>query len=71
MRSNSGVIRIPEGAIYSLEDTIAVIVYATTLTAKSPEATVSGLKQKMPNAAIPSADTVLNYIYENDKLQRI
>ncbi len=62
---------IPEGAIYSLEGTIAIIAYTKTSTANSPEATVSGLKQKMPNATIPSADTVLNYIYENDKLQRI
>ena len=62
---------IPEGATYSLEDTIAVIVYATTSTTKSPEAAVSELKRKMPNAAIPSADTVLNYIYENDELQQV
>ena len=62
---------IPEGAIYSLEDTIAIIAYTKTSTANSPEATVSGLKRKMPNAAIPSADTMLNYIYENDELQRI
>jgi len=71
LRSNGGVIRIPEVATYSLEDTMAVIAYAATSTANSPEATVSKLKRKMPNAAIPSADTVLNYIYENDELQRI
>jgi len=27
---------------------------------------VSELKQKMPDAAIPSADTLFNYIYENE-----
>ncbi len=35
-------------------------------TAGSIEAAVSELKRKMPGAAIPSADTVLSYIYEND-----
>ncbi len=62
---------IPKGATYSLEDTIAVIVYTATSTTKSPEAAVSELKRKMPNAAIPSAGTVLNYIYENDELQQV
>ncbi len=64
--SNGGIIRVPEGAGYTLEDTIAVIAYAATSTANSPEAAVSELKRKMPDAAIPSADTVFNYIYEND-----
>jgi hypothetical protein len=64
--SNGGIIRIPEGAKYELEDTIAVITYAATSTANSPEAAVSELKRKMPDAKIPSADTVFNYIYEND-----
>jgi len=27
---------------------------------------VAGLKRKMPNAAIPSADTIFNYICENE-----
>ena len=64
--SNGGIIRVPEGAEYTLEDTIAVITYAATSTANSREAAVAELKRKMPDAAIPSADTVFNYIYEND-----
>jgi len=64
--SNGGIIRVPEGAGYTLEDTIAVITYAVTSTANSPEAAVSELKRKMPDAKIPSADTVFTYIYEND-----
>ncbi|MCK4475757.1 MAG: transposase, partial [Methanophagales archaeon] len=64
--SNGGIIRVPEGAKYTREDTIAVITYAATSTANSVEASVSELKRKMPDAAIPSADTVFNYIYENE-----
>jgi len=64
--SNGGIIRVPESAKYTREDAIAVITYAATSTANSPEAAVSELKRKMPDAAIPSADTVFNYIYENE-----
>ena len=64
--SNGGIIRVPEGAKYTREDAIAVITYAATSTANSPEAAVSELKRKMPDAAIPSADTVFNYIYKNE-----
>ena len=64
--SNGGIIRIPEGAGYTLEETIPVIVYAATSTANSLEAAVAELKRKMPDAAIPSADTIFNYIYENE-----
>jgi len=64
--SNGGIIRIPEGATYTLEDVISVIAYAATSTATSVEGAVSELKQKMADAKIPSADMVFNYIYEND-----
>lgn len=64
--SNGSIIRVPEGGTYTQEDTIAVISYAATSTANSVEASVSELKRKMPDAAIPSADTVFNYIYENE-----
>jgi len=64
--SNGGIIMVPEGATYTQEDAIAVITYAATSTANSVEAAVSELKRKIPNAAIPSADTVFNYIYENE-----
>lgn len=64
--TNGGIIKIPAGAEYSLEDTIAVINYAATSTANSVEAAVTELKRKMPDATIPSADTVFNYINAND-----
>jgi len=62
---NGGIIKVPEGVKYTQDDTIAVISYAATSTANSVEAAVKELKRKMPDAAIPSADTVFNYIYEN------
>ena len=62
--SNGGIIRVPEGAGYTLEETIPVIVYAATTTANSLEAAMAELKRKMPDAAIPSADTIFNYVYE-------
>lgn len=64
--SNGGIIKIPAGAKYTLEDAIAVINYAATSTANSVEAAVKELKRKMPDAVIPSADTVFNYIYANE-----
>ena len=64
--SSGGIIQIPAGVTYTLEETIAVISYAATSTANSVEAAVSELKRKMPDAAIPSADTVFNYVYTND-----
>lgn len=64
--SNGGIIKIPEGAKYTREDAIAVINYAAASTANSVEAAVSELRRTMPDATIPSADTVFNYIYGND-----
>jgi len=64
--SNGGIIRVPEGATYTQKDAIAVISYAATSTANSVEAAVSELKRTMPDAAIPSADTVFSYLYENE-----
>jgi hypothetical protein len=58
--SNGGIIKIPEGAKYTLEDVIVVIIYAATSTVNSVEAAVSELMRKMPDATIPSADTVFN-----------
>ncbi|MFZ2071810.1 MAG: hypothetical protein WAV32_09510 [Halobacteriota archaeon] len=60
--TNGGIIKIPAEAEYSLEDTIAVINYAATSTSNSMEAAVTELKRKMPDATIPSADTIFNYI---------
>lgn len=62
LRWNGGIIKVPEGAEYSLQDTLNVIAYAATSTSNSPEAAVKELRQKNPAAAVPSADTVFNYI---------
>ena len=59
---NDGIIKVPEGAEYSLQDTLNVIAYAATSTSNSPEAAVKELRQKNPEASVPSADTVFNYI---------
>jgi len=64
--SNGGIINVADGAQYTQEETIAVINYAATSTANSVEAAVSELKRKLSDAAIPSADTIFNYIYAND-----
>jgi hypothetical protein len=68
--TRGGIIKLPAAVKYTLEDVIAVISYAATSTANSLEAAVSELKWKMPDATIPSADTVFNYIYEN-KIEEI
>jgi len=62
LRWNDGIIKVPEGAEYSLQDTLNVIAYAATSTSNSPEAAVKELRQKNPEASVPSADTVFNYI---------
>jgi len=62
LRWNGGIIGVPEGAEYSQQDVLNVIAYAATSTSNSPEAAVKELKQKYPEASVPSADTVFNYI---------
>jgi hypothetical protein len=62
LRWNGGIIAVPEGAEYSLQETLNVIAYAATSTNNSPEAAANELRQKNPEASVPSADTVLNYI---------
>ena len=59
---NGGIIAVPEGAEYSQQDTLNVIAYAATSTSNSPEAAARELGQKNPEASVPSADTVHNYI---------
>jgi hypothetical protein len=59
---NGGIVAVPDGAEYSLQETLNVIAYAATSTNNSPEAAANELRQKNPEASVPSADTVLNYI---------
>ena len=67
--TNGGIIQVPAGAKYTLEDAMSVIAYAATTTANSVEAAVSELKRKMPDVAIPSADTVFNYLYSGTSIE--
>ena len=69
MCTNGGIIQVPAGAKYTIEDALSVIAYAATTTANSVEAAVSELKRKMPDAAIPSADTVFNYLYAGTSIE--
>jgi hypothetical protein len=62
LTGNGGIIKLPIGATYQLNDVIAVISYAATSTANSVEAAVAELKRKQPDAVIPSADTVFRYL---------
>ena len=66
LTGNGGIITLPAGASYQLEDVIAVISYAATSTANSIEAAVTELKRKQPEAIIPSADTVFKYLATNE-----
>jgi hypothetical protein len=66
LTGNGGIIKLPAGASYRLEDVIAVISYAATSTANSVEAAVAELKRKQPDAVIPSADTVFKYLATNE-----
>jgi hypothetical protein len=60
------LIKIPEGAKYTMQDAINVLLYASSSCANSIESAVSDLKQRNPEAIIPSADTIHNYIKAND-----
>lgn len=66
LTGNGGIIKLPAGARYQLDDVIAVIGYAATSTANSIEAAVAELKRKRPEAVIPSADTVFKYLATNE-----
>jgi hypothetical protein len=62
LRWNGGIINVPEGAKYSQQEALNVIVYAATSTNNSVEAAANELRRKMPNASVPCADTVHTYI---------
>ncbi len=55
-------IRVPEGAEYSAEDAINVVLHATTSSSNSIEAAVQDLQEIHPISRIPCADTVHTYI---------
>jgi hypothetical protein len=62
---DKGLIKIPEGAKYTMQDLINVLLCASSSCANSIELAVSDIKQREPEAIIPSADTIHNYIKTN------
>jgi len=66
LTGNGGLITLPAGASYPLDEIMAVISYAATSTANPIEAAVAELKRKQPEAIIPSADTVFKYLATNE-----
>jgi hypothetical protein len=68
---NGGIIAVPDGAEYSLQETLNVIAYAATSTNNSPEAAANELRRKNPKASVPSADTVLGYIKGKNSVEKI
>jgi len=63
MLIDKGLIKIPEGARYTAQDAIDVLLYASS-SGNSIESAVSDLKQK--NLGVPSADTIHNHIKANN-----
>jgi len=71
LRWNGGIIAVPNGAKYSLQETLNVLMYAATSTNNSPESAAKELRWKNPKAAIPSADTALGYIKSANSVEGI
>ena len=71
LRWNGGIINVPEGAKYSQQEALNVIVYAATSTNNSVEAAANELRRKMPNASVPCADTVHTYIKTANSIEDI
>ena len=59
------------GAEYSQQETLNVSAYAATSTNNSVEAAANELRRKMPEASVPSADTVLSYIQTANSIEEI
>jgi IS4 transposase len=59
------LINIPKGAEYGIEDVMNVLLFAHSSCGNSIESAVAELKRKNPEAKIPSADTIHNYIKTN------
>jgi len=64
--NNHSIITLPESANYNCQDTLNLLLYAATSSANSLESASNDLKTKNPNIKIPSADTLFNYIKENN-----
>lgn len=59
------IITLPDGANYSYQEFLNVLLHAATSSTDSLESASNDLKSKVPNTRIPSADTIFNYIKSN------
>jgi hypothetical protein len=64
--NNHSIITLPESANYNGQDTLNLLLYAATSSTNSLESASNDLKTKNPDIKIPSADTLFNYIKENN-----
>jgi len=63
--SKMNIIKLPESAKYSLQDTLNVLLHAANSPTNSLESASTDLKFKNPAKNIPSANTINNYINSN------
>lgn len=59
------IIKLPLNVNYEFEKVLTVLLHAATSTSNSLESASNDLKRKYPEAKIPSADTIFNYINYN------
>jgi len=60
------IITLPESANYGCQDILNVLLHASTFSTNSLESASNDLKSKNPDLRIPSADTIFNYIKDNN-----
>ena len=61
----TSIIKLPEGATYSIQDTLNVILHAATSVTNSLESASIDLRLKNPDKDVPSADSIHDYINSN------
>jgi hypothetical protein len=66
MFSKHNIIKLPSNADYEFESVLNVLLHAATSTSNSLESASNDLKRKNPEAKIPSADTIFNYVNCNN-----
>ena len=64
--SKYDIITLPESANYRCKDILNVLLHASTSSTNSLAFASNDLKSKNPDLRIPSADTIFNYIKENN-----
>ncbi len=63
--SKYNIITLPESANYECQVTLNVLLHAATSSTDSLESASDDLQRKNHDLRIPSADTIFNYIKEN------